>query len=126
MVLVDTSIWIRGLADREPYRTELAELLESTEVVGHELVCGELLIGDSGGRKKVLAAYELIPWAACVPHRDVAALANTRRLQGRGAGWIDIHLVAAALVDGLKLWTADGSLAAIAEELGVAYRLRLG
>jgi predicted nucleic acid-binding protein len=122
VVLVDTSVWIRALANLEPYRTQLSVLLERGEVAGHELVCGELLIGDSGGRKKVLTSYALIPWAAYVPHHDVAALVNARGLQGRGASWIDVHLVAAALAGGFELWTADGCLSEIAEELGVAYR----
>jgi hypothetical protein len=51
MVLVDTSVWIRFLAGREPYATELDSLLERDEVAGHELVFGELLIGDKGGLK---------------------------------------------------------------------------
>jgi hypothetical protein len=37
------------------------------------------------------------------------------------AGWIDIHLLASALVGGLLLWTADPRLAAMASELGIAY-----
>jgi len=49
-VLVDTSVWIRFLANREPYAAELDRLLERDEVVGHELIFGELLIGDRGGR----------------------------------------------------------------------------
>ena len=57
MVLVDTSVWIRFLTGREPYATELDSLLESDEVAGHELVFGELLIGDQGGRRKLLDAY---------------------------------------------------------------------
>lgn len=48
MVLVDTSVWIRFLTGREPYATELDSLLERDEVAGHELVFGELLIGDKG------------------------------------------------------------------------------
>lgn len=51
MVLVDTSVWIRFLTGREPYATELDSLLERDEVAGHELVFGELLIGDKGGRR---------------------------------------------------------------------------
>ena len=58
MVLVDTSVWIRFLTGREPYATELDSLLERDEVAGHELVFGELLIGDKGGRRKLLDAYE--------------------------------------------------------------------
>ena len=60
MVLVDTSVWIRFLANRMPYAAELDRLLERDEAAGHDLVYGELLIGDSGGRTKLLNAYDLI------------------------------------------------------------------
>ena len=43
MVLVDTSVWIRFLANRVPYAAELDRLLERDEVAGHDLVYGELL-----------------------------------------------------------------------------------
>jgi hypothetical protein len=122
MVLVDTSVWIRSLAGREPYMAELDTLLGTDEVAGHELVYGELLMGDRGGRRKLLAAYELIHQASSVPHREVVAFARDRDLHGRGVGWIDIHLLASALVGRFQLWTADESLAAIAKELGVAYK----
>ena len=42
MVLVDTSVWIRFLANRAPYAAELDRLLGLDEVTGHELVYGEL------------------------------------------------------------------------------------
>src|SRR5450631_3803114 len=98
MVLVDTSVWIRFLANRSPYAAELDQLLALDEVAGHELVYGELLIGDRGGRSKLLAAYELMHQAKIIPHRDVVAFVRDRGLHGRGAGWIDIHLLASALV----------------------------
>jgi predicted nucleic acid-binding protein len=47
MVLVDTSVWIRSLANRAPFKAELDRLLGLGEVAGHELVYGELLIGES-------------------------------------------------------------------------------
>ena len=98
MVLVDTSVWIRFLTDREPYATELDSLLERDEVAGHELVFGELLIGDKGGRRKLLDAYEQMHQATPVPHGDVVAFVRERRLHGQGAGWIDVHLLASAIV----------------------------
>jgi predicted nucleic acid-binding protein len=121
MVLVDTSVWIRFLANRAPYAMELDRLLGLDEVTGHELVYGELLIGDRGGRRKLLAAYEQMRQARIVPHGDVAAFARDRNLCGRGVGWIDIHLLASALVGRLQLWTADPRFAAVAKELGVGY-----
>jgi predicted nucleic acid-binding protein len=121
MVLVDTSVWIRWLAGREPYLAALNKLLDRDKVVGHELVYGELLIGDRGGRVKLLARYESIQQAARIPHRNVVAFVRQRGLHGRGVGWIDVHLLAAAVVERMQLWTADTSFAVMANELGVAY-----
>jgi predicted nucleic acid-binding protein len=121
VVLVDTSVWIRFLANRAPYANELGRLLSLDDVAAHELVFGELLIGDRGGRKKFLTAYQQIHAARVVPHGEVVEFVRARGLRGRGVGWIDVHLLASAVVDELKLWTADAHCAAIASELGVAY-----
>ena len=121
MVLVDTSVWIRFLTGREPYATELDSLLERDEVVGHELIFGELLIGDKGGRRKLLDAYEQMHHAAPVPHGDVVAFVRERRLHGQGVGWIDVHLLASAIVGRFRLWTADPRLAALAVKFAVSY-----
>lgn len=122
MVLVDTSVWIRFLANRAPYARELDRLLAVDEVAGHEFVFGELLIGDRGGRQPLLYAYEGIYQAKTVLHREVTEFVRDRKLHGRGLGWIDIHLVASALVEQFHLWTADLSLQALASDLGISYR----
>jgi predicted nucleic acid-binding protein len=122
MVLVDTSVWVRFLANRAPYSKELDRLLGIDDVAGHELVYGELLIGDPGGRRTLLAAYERIHQASTIPHRELVEFVRSRNLQGRCVGWIDIHLLASALVGRLHLWTADSHLSAMAAELGVAYK----
>jgi predicted nucleic acid-binding protein len=121
MVLVDTSVWIRALANRAPFAAELDRLLGLDEVVGHEFVYGELLIGDLGGRRDLLAAYERMFQAGTVPHQEVVVFVRTRKLHGRGVGWIDVHLLASAAVERWPLWTADPRLEAIARELGIAY-----
>lgn len=121
MVLVDTSVWIRYLRNQGPYAAEMGSLLARDEVFGHELVYGELLIGDKGRRGKFLADYELIRQAATVPHREVVEFVRVRGLHGRGTGWIDIHILASAIVARLRLWTADPRLEAVARELGAAY-----
>ena len=122
IVLVDTSVWIRFLSDRDPFATELDALLSRDEVSGHDFVYGELLIGDKGGRKRLLADYEQMHQAPVVPHRDVVEFVRDRRLQGRGIGWIDAHLLASALVSRLRLWTTDPALESVAKELGIAYQ----
>jgi predicted nucleic acid-binding protein len=120
-VLVDTSVWIRFLSNRAPYAAELDRLLSRDEVIGHAFVYGELLIGDKGGRKVLLASYALMDQAPVVAHPEVAAFVRERKLHGRGVGWIDVHLLASALVGRLRLWTTDPALTALARELGVEY-----
>ena len=124
MVLVDSSVWIRFLANRTPYAAELDRLLDHDEAAGHDLVYGELLIGDAGGRRQMLNSYELIHQVPPVTHAEVAVFVRSHKLHGRGIGWIDAHLLASALVAGVYLWTADEHLAGLASELGIAYRGR--
>lgn len=123
MVLVDTSVWIRALARQEPFFSEVDRLIAEKEIAGHELVYGELLMGDRGGRKQFLRDYEQIPQAKLVPHREVVALVRGRKLHGRGVGWMDVHLLASALAGRMQLWTADRRLQAIADELGIGYKV---
>jgi predicted nucleic acid-binding protein len=120
-VLVDTSVWIRFLSNRVPHGAELDRLLSENEVSGHDFVYGELLIGDKGGRKELLANYERMNQAPIVPHSEVVAFVRDRKLHGRGIGWIDANLLASALVGRLRLWTTDPALAMAAKELGIAY-----
>jgi hypothetical protein len=121
MTLVDTSIWVRFLQKREPYHTELKTLLSQEQVIGHPLVFGELLIGDSGGRTRVLDDYARMEHARAVAHEELVTLVRTRRLFGRGIGWIDVHLLASAILCRATFWTADQALEEVASEFGIVY-----
>lgn len=123
-VLVDTSVWIRFLSNRAPFAVALDRLLTDDAVAGHEFVYGELLVGDRGGRQKLLSSYERMEQVPPVPHSEVVAFVWARKIHRRGIGWIDAHLLASALVGGVQLWTADGPLGAIADELGIAYHVK--
>jgi predicted nucleic acid-binding protein len=127
MVLVDSSVWIRALSNRAEYagyKAELDRLLVLDQVASHDLVYGELLVGDRGGRRELLALHERYAQAPVVPHDDVVTLVHSRNLHGRGAGWIDMHLLASALVAHMPLWTADEPLLVLAQELNIAYKPR--
>jgi len=120
MLLVDTSVWIRFLAGRAPFARKLDALLDREEVLGHELVYGELAMGDRRDRSQLLADYALLVHAPTVPHHEVVTFVRARKLHGRGIGWIDAHLLASALVASARLWTADSRLEALATELAIA------
>jgi hypothetical protein len=92
-----------------------------TRVLSHDLVEGKILIGESGrARTRLLAAYSEIHRARTA-HAEVVEFVESRRLRGRGIGWVDAHLLASTVVDRCTLWTADASLADLAAELRVAY-----
>jgi predicted nucleic acid-binding protein len=121
MVLVDTSVWIRFLANRSPIAAELDRLLDREESAGHDLIYGELLIGDPVGRREMLDAYRLMRRISDVPHEEVVEFVRANKLYGRGIGWIDAHLLASCLVAAVPLWTADDRLAKLANELRISY-----
>ena len=121
MVLVDTSVWIRFLSNRTPYAAELDHLLERDEVAAHDLIHGELLIGNTGSREDFLKSYGSMQRIASVRHSEVIAFVQAYRLHGHGIGWVDAHLLASAFVANVPLWTADERLASLAEEFGAGY-----
>jgi predicted nucleic acid-binding protein len=117
MILVDTSIWIdHGRRRHAPLATWLTEGL----VLGHPFVQGELACGQIPRRAEVLALFGQLPLAAVVSHREMLQFVDRHRLMGRGLGWIDLHLLASALVSHATLATRDGRLARAARDLGVA------
>ena len=52
---------------------------------------------------------------AAVSHGEAVALVAERRLWTRGLGWIDVNLLAAALVGGADLWTPRAWISALVE-----------
>ncbi len=118
MILVDTSVWIDHFRRGD---ARLAALLDSGQVWCHDFVVGELACGGLERRAEILSYLNNLPRAATAEHAEVLGLLEGRRLSGEGLGWIDVHLLAAALIDRLPLWTRDRALRAAAKRLGVDF-----
>jgi hypothetical protein len=119
MILVDTSIWIDHL--RRGNRS-LVRALESEQVLTHPFVIGELACGNLSDRDQTLMLLGNLPKAVAADQREVLEFIGSRRLMGRGLGYVDINLLASTLISpNTQLWTADKKLAATAEELHVGY-----
>jgi hypothetical protein len=116
MVLADTSIWIEHFRHREP---TLANLLSEGIVLMHPFVAGELACGNLKDRVAILSDLNALPAATLASHSEVLHLIEDRRLWARGLGWIDIHLLASALISNCRFWTLDILLAKAAAELGL-------
>ena len=119
MTLVDTSVWVDHLRRATP---RLVALLEEGHVCCHPFVAGELACGQLSQRDHFLQLLAALPQAPAAGHDEALRLLRTQRLHGQGLGWIDVHLLASALLAGCALWTLDKRLAAAASKLGVSDR----
>ncbi len=118
MILVDTSIWIDHLRTTDD---QMVALLDSGMVLTHPFVIGELALGNLGARESVLGALSRLPCAIVATDAEALHFINRHALFGRGAGYVDTHLLAAVqLTGGAKLWTRDKRLHSIAVKLGLA------
>ncbi len=121
MILVDTSIWIDHLRASDE---KLITLLDAGMVLMHPYVIGELALGNLGARETVLSDLSDLPGAVVATESEVLRFIDRYALFGRGAGYVDIHLLAAVqLTADAELWTRDKRLHSIAVQLGLARRL---
>ena len=119
MILVDTSVWIDHLRRGEG---ELETALELEQVLMHPYVIGELACGNLRNRGEVLALLQKLPKANVASEAEVLRFIERRSLMGRGIGYLDVHLLAAAALTEAQLWTRDRRLAAAAGELNLAFQ----
>lgn len=117
MILVDTSVWVDHLRIGD---VRLAELLEDNAVVMHPFIVGEIACGSLADRALTLDLLQHLPMAAVAESAEVLGYIERHRLHGIGIGYVDVHLLASAALDGTKLWTRDKRLLAVARELGSA------
>jgi len=121
VILVDTSVWVDHLRSANAI---LSTLLGGGEVLGRPFVLGELALGNLRRRDTVLGDLRDLPQAVVAADEEVLALINGQTLFGRGIGYVDAHLLAAArLTEGSKLWTRDRRLQRVAAQLGLAAAL---
>ena len=119
MILVDTSVWVGHF--HRPDSTVLA-LLQNKLLVIHPFIVGEIAAGNLKDREKTLAWFRLMPHAPIVREYDVHQLLAIHGLSGSGLGWIDLHILASAMVAGLSVLTSDRAMADAARKLGVGYQ----
>ena len=118
MILVDTSVWIRHFRSQN---LSLVSLLEENRVAIHEFVIGELACGQLKYRDEILSLLNALPKLDTLPYDDVLFLIQKRKLFGSGIGWIDSHLLAAAIDAGSQLWTFDKSLKNVAKKCSAQF-----
>lgn len=118
MILVDTSVWIDHLRSGDSH---LAGLLDRDVALIHDFVIGEIACGNLRNRQEVLSLLSWLPKCEPATQEEVLFFIEQHRLMGRGIGYIDACLLAAASLNSAQLWTRDKRLSAVAGELGGVY-----
>lgn len=119
-VLVDTSVWVAHFKQRnEP----LVALLYAGWVVCHPNVVVEVACGTPPQRHQIIAMLGELEISPVATAGELLALLEQKAIFGRGCGFVDLSLLASALLGQQTfLWTLDKRLNAIAGELGLAYQ----
>jgi predicted nucleic acid-binding protein len=122
-VLVDTSVWVGHFKQRNEH---LAALLEDGRVVCHPYVVAEVACGTPPNRRAIIAMLAELESTPVAAPDEILELIERRNLCGLGCGFVDMSLLASALLsDQTLIWTLDKRLEAMATGLNRAYRAAL-
>jgi predicted nucleic acid-binding protein len=123
MVLVDTSVWI------EHFRSGnigLENLLNEGDVACHQFITGELACGNLSNRAEIMALLQALPLANHAEHEEVMLFIENYTLMGKGLGYVDMHLIASAVLSGVPIWTLDKKLKDVSSKLSLDYQQTTG
>ena len=121
MILADTSVWINHLRHGDEH---LESILYKGKVMSHAHIIGELACGNIINRKEILSFLQELPMVPLIEFNEYRFFIDEHDLNGKGIGFVDIHLLASAKLAQVKLWTEDKRLNTAAIKLGVNYKKR--
>lgn len=119
MLLADTSVWVFHFREGN---AEFAKLLNNGEVVCHPFVVGELACGNLKSRNQILSLLQSLPMSIEAEHEEVLEFIERNQLMGKGLGYVDIHLIASAMLTGISIWTHDKKLEQVANSLHISHK----
>ncbi len=119
MVLVDTSVWVSYFRWGN---VQLQSLLMEDVVVCHPFIIGELACGHLRNRKEILPLLQSLPSVKMLEPAEALEFIEQNHLMGFGIGFIDVHLLASALLNRVSVWTFDKKLRQAATKLKILYQ----
>ena len=118
MILVDTSIWVDHFRRSN---AQLVDALQRDDVLIHPFIIGEIACGSLRNRATTLELLQQMPMATVAEFDEVLGYVERFKLHGKGIGYVDVHLLASAVMSGATLWTNDKRLKATARGIKCAY-----
>ena len=99
------------------------ELLEEGSALCHPFIIGELACGHIHNRKEILHLLGALPATQVIDQDEFLLFVERHNLVGTGLGFVDVHLLASAILTGAAFWTCDKRLSQASAKLGVNYTL---
>jgi predicted nucleic acid-binding protein len=90
----------------------------------HPCVIGELACGNLKNRSEILGTLKELASVPTIDLNEYMLFLDQNRLYGAGIGFVDVHLLASALLADATLGTADKRLKEIAADPGIAHSLK--
>lgn len=116
-VLVDSSVWLAHFHKSE---AQLVRLLTDEEVLTHPFVIVEIALAELQGDQIISSLLNSLQAGFVATPAEVLQLIELRKLKGRGLGYVQVHLLASALLTpGATLWTRDPVLLRVVRDLGL-------
>ena len=95
-------------------------MIESQLVFTHDVVLGELVVGNLKDRRATLTSLLRLPRLENPAFPEVLWFVERQGLAGMGLSWNDIHLLCTCILAGAKLYTTDLRLHQQAQQLRVS------
>jgi hypothetical protein len=73
--------------------------IRSRHIVMHPFILGELACGNFSNREVTLELLQQLHSATVAEHDEVMTFLRAQKLYGRGVGYVDVHLLAAAAIE---------------------------
>lgn len=118
MIIVDTNVWIDHFRSAD---THLIELIETDKAFIHPYTIAEIGLASLANRSKVIEQLEMFWLVPVAAHQEVMAMIDLNKLAGTGVGYVDCHLLTAALLTGGQVWTRDKRLEMQTGKLGIRH-----
>ena len=118
MILADTNVWIKHFRESDD---KLITHLNIGSIACHPFIIGELACGNLGNRSEILTLLKELPALPVAETVEILDFIEYKALMGRGLGYIDVHLLASAIIGSAALWTYDCRLHEVATEIGILY-----
>ena len=118
MILVDTSVWVEHFRNGN---IGLDAFLQEGQVICHPFIVGELACGNIKNRSRILSLLGTLPIVHTAEHDEVMHVIEKYQLMGKGLGYVDVHLLASAMLTHIPLWTLDKRLNKASTTLGTRW-----